>query len=58
MLQHDQPERRNAPIFLGDPYSEIDSSNDNDDILIPNMSAMVEDFLLDINHINGGSILP
>ena len=61
MLQHDQPERRNAPIFLGDPYSETDfigSSNDDDDILIPNMSAMVEDFLLDINLLNGGSILP
>jgi hypothetical protein len=25
--------------------------------LIPNMSAMVEDFLLDINLLNGGSII-
>jgi hypothetical protein len=61
MLQHDDSERRNAQIFLGDPYSETDfigSSNDDDDILIPNMSAMVEDFLLDINLLNGGSILP
>ncbi|WJX27198.1 WRKY transcription factor [Trifolium repens] len=63
MLQHDEPERRNAKIFLGEleiPYSEtdfIESSNNDDDILIPNMSAMVEDFLLDINLLNGGSIM-
>jgi hypothetical protein len=63
MSQQDEPERRNAQIFFGElkiPYSEtdfIESSNNDDDILIPNMSAMVEDFLLDINLLNGGSII-
>jgi hypothetical protein len=42
------------------PYSETDFigiSKDNDDILIPNMSAVLEDFLGDIIHLNGGSTL-
>ncbi|XP_045802660.1 probable WRKY transcription factor 4 [Trifolium pratense] len=64
MLQRDEPERSNAPISSGEleiPYFEtnfIGSYNDDDDILIPNMSIMSEDFLLDFNHLNGSSVLP
>ncbi|PNY17008.1 WRKY DNA-binding domain protein [Trifolium pratense] len=64
MLQRDEPVRSNAPISSGEleiPYSEtnfIGSYNDDDDILIPNMSIMSEDFLLDFNHFNGSSVLP
>ncbi|PNX74908.1 WRKY transcription factor [Trifolium pratense] len=64
VLQRDEPERSNAQNFLGEleiPYSEtnfIENNNDDDDILIPNMSVMSKDFLLDFNHLNGGYVLP
>ncbi|XP_045802658.1 probable WRKY transcription factor 4 [Trifolium pratense] len=63
MLECDELERNKAQIFQGEleiPYSEIEftgSYNDDDDILIPNMSAMLEDFLLEYNHLDG-SVLP
>ncbi|XP_045802664.1 probable WRKY transcription factor 14 [Trifolium pratense] len=64
VLQRDELERSNAQNFLGEleiPYSEtnfIENNNDDDDILIPNMSVMSKDFLLDFNHLNGGYVLP
>ncbi|CAJ2658320.1 unnamed protein product [Trifolium pratense] len=64
VLQRYELERSNAQNFLGEleiPYSEtnfIENNNDDDDILIPNMSVMSKDFLLDFNHLNGGYVLP
>jgi hypothetical protein len=64
MLQRDEPQRSNAHIFPGE--LEISSetnfsgsfNDDDDDILISNISNLSEDFFLDFDHLNDDSILP
>jgi len=64
MQKFDEPETSNAQVFSDESkisYSEtefIGSSNDDDDILIPNITAMSEDLLMDFNHLNSGALFP
>jgi hypothetical protein len=64
IMQFDEPQSRNVTGVVDDsnlPYSEtgfIGSFDDNDDILIPNITAWSEDYLMDFNRLNGGAIFP
>ena len=63
LLQFDEPDSSNSHIFTGEsevPYTSMEfiGGSDDDDILIPNMTPMLEDFLLDFNHINNGALFP
>jgi hypothetical protein len=64
IMQFDEPQSSNVTGVVGDsnlPYSEtglIGSFDDNDDILIPNITAWSEDYLMDFNRLNGGAIFP
>ena len=63
MLQNDEPKISNSHIFTGEseiPYTSMEfiGSSDDDVILIPNMTPMLEDFLLDFNHTINGALFP
>jgi hypothetical protein len=64
MLKFDEPETSNSQVFSDESKiscSEtefIGNSNDDDDILIPNITAMSEDLLMDFNHLNSGALFP
>ena len=64
IMQFDEPQSSNVTGVAGDsnlPYSEtgfIGSFDDNDDILIPNITAWSEDYLMDFNCLNGGALFP
>ncbi|RHN72576.1 putative transcription factor WRKY family [Medicago truncatula] len=64
ILQFEEPQSSNVTGVVGDsnlPYSEtgfIGSFDDNDDILIPNITTWSEDYLMDFNRLNGVAIFP
>lgn len=62
-FQFDEPESSNSHVFTDEseiPYRSMEfigSSND-DVVLIPNMTPMLEDLLLDFNHLNRSALFP
>lgn len=60
MLPFDELERENSNIFsdeskIPDRETKLIESSNEDDILIPNMTNMLDDFFLNFNNINNGS---
>ena len=64
ILQFDERQSSNVTGVVGSsnlPYSEIGfigSFDDNDNILIPNITAWSEDYLMNFNRLNGGALFP
>jgi hypothetical protein len=61
-MEFDEPQSSNAQVVVGDsnlPYSEtgfIRSFDDDDNILITNITAWLDDYLMDFNRLNGGAL--
>lgn len=64
MLQFDEPMSSNAQVYSGESQilpsgnKLIGNSDDDEEIMIPSMTDMSEDFLLDFDHLNDGFLFP
>ncbi|RHN51572.1 hypothetical protein MtrunA17_Chr6g0470161 [Medicago truncatula] len=64
MLQSDQPMSSNAQVYSNESQilpsrnKLIGNTDEDEEIMIPNMTGMSDDFLLDFNHLNGSFLFP
>ena len=64
MLQFDEPMSSNAKVYSGESQilpsgnKLIGNTDEDEEIMIANMTDISEDFLLDFNHLDGGFLFP